>query len=519
MGGVRAGCVQAGRGGPSSRCWCWCWERSRLAPPVRAGLRERPFLRVRLPSRDRLETALKLPPLIASRYVPVRLIGKGGMGAVYEVEHARTGEHLALKVLLSGLVPSAEALERFKREARASARIRSEHVVRVTDADVAPELEGAPFLVMELLEGMDLEQAAAASPPSPASVVAWLRQVAQAIDKAHALGIIHRDLKPENLFLAKVEGRRSIVKVLDFGIAKMLEEGTGVTGSGQMLGTPKYMSPEQATPNAPVTPATDRCALGLIAYRLLVGESYYKGGAMAILGQILHGELQPPSACGSRMGDAFDAWFLKACHRNPERRFSSGSEQVEALAGALGLPRADGGGDATLAGAALRAASRDLAIAGSRPRRPLVIAGVVAAGLVAVALVGLLAHRSGGAGGSRAMPTAAVPSSSGPLASSGPSPPPVRPATSVPSVPSFPSVPSVPFVPSAQAAAPIAQPDAPWLGAPEAQVPARSPDRPRALRRRVADASSAIGALPATLKEGPGPTAPGPVPDPYAEQK
>src|SRR3954469_5632654 len=139
-----------------------------------------------------MTTAPNLPPVIASRYLPIRLIAKGGMGAVYEVEHARTGEHLALKVLLSAVGSSAEELERFKREARASARIKSEHVVRVTDADIAPELDGAPFLVMELLEGMDLERKAAAERPDAAMVVDWLRQVATAIDKAHRLGIVHR---------------------------------------------------------------------------------------------------------------------------------------------------------------------------------------------------------------------------------------------------------------------------------------------------------------------------------------
>src|SRR5450432_4715604 len=131
--------------------------------------------------------------MIASRYVPVRLIGKGGMGAVYEVEHARTGERLALKVLLSGLGTSAVAIERFKREARASARIKSEYVVRVTDADVAPELDGLPFLVMELLEGMDLEQAAAASPPAPQTVLAgcdrWRRSSTRPIAWASSTGI------------------------------------------------------------------------------------------------------------------------------------------------------------------------------------------------------------------------------------------------------------------------------------------------------------------------------------------
>jgi len=112
-----------------------------------------------------MNAALDLPDLIASRYVPIRLIAKGGMGAVYEVEHVRTGERLALKVLLAGVGASAETQERFKREARASARIKSENVVRVTDADVAPELGGAAFLVMELLEGADLERHTAVRSP------------------------------------------------------------------------------------------------------------------------------------------------------------------------------------------------------------------------------------------------------------------------------------------------------------------------------------------------------------------
>jgi len=284
-----------------------------------------------------------LPTKIASRYVPVRLIGKGGMGVVYEVVHERTGEHLALKVLQSSAGAPAEALERFKREARAPAQIRSENVVHVSDADVAPELDGAPFLVMELLEGMDLERAASLSRPEPATVVGWLRQIAPALDKAHRLGIIHRDLKPENLFLANVEDRPPVVKILDFGIAKMAEEGSAATVSGQVLGTPKYMAPEQAERHPRVTAATDRYALGLVAYRLLFGESYYRGSVMSILAELLHGPTTAPSARDPRFGPAFDTWFSQACHRDPERRFASASQQVEALAEALGLP--SGAGD------------------------------------------------------------------------------------------------------------------------------------------------------------------------------
>jgi eukaryotic-like serine/threonine-protein kinase len=279
----------------------------------------------------------KLPATIASRYVPVRLIGKGGMGVVYEVVHARTGEHLALKVLQFGAGARPEALERFKREARAPAQIKSDNVVHVSDADVAPELDDAPFLVMELLEGMDLEQAASVATPDPATVVGWFRQIAPALDKAHRLGIIHRDLKPENLFLASSEERPAIVKILDFGIAKMTEDGVAATVSGQVLGTPKYMAPEQAARQPHVTPATDRHALGLIAYRLLVGESYYRGDVMSILAELLHGTPRAPSERNPSLGAAFDAWFLQACHRDPERRFASTSQQVEALAEALGL--------------------------------------------------------------------------------------------------------------------------------------------------------------------------------------
>ncbi len=279
-----------------------------------------------------------LPEIVATRYRPIRLIAMGGMGAVYEVEHTGTGQRLALKVLLSSGNVRPEALARFQREVRASALIESENVVRVLEADVAPELGGAPFLIMELLEGTDLERAtSAAAPPAPATVVEWLRQVARAIDEAHRLGIVHRDLKPENLFLVTRGDGPALVKVLDFGIVKLLEEGTGATVSGQILGTPKYMAPEQASTTARVTTATDRYALGLIAYRLLTGQSYHQGSVMSVLGQLLHGQLEAPSKRGSRFGGAFDSWFLRACHRNPTQRFASASEQIEALAEALGL--------------------------------------------------------------------------------------------------------------------------------------------------------------------------------------
>jgi serine/threonine-protein kinase len=276
-----------------------------------------------------------LPDVISGRYRPIRALARGGMSTVYEVEHLMTGERLALKVLGWGVGAPREVLERFKREARASAQIKSRHVVRVIDADVAADLDGAPFLVMELLDGTDLERATKGKPTDRRTVVDWLGQVAGAIDKAHLLGIIHRDLKPENLFLAREEEGPAIVKVLDFGIVKMGDDVAGVTASGEIVGTPAYMAPEQAQAGARVTSAVDRCALGLVAFRLLTGESYHGTDIIKIVSRLLYEPLQVPSTRHPALGAAFDAWFARACAREPEKRFPTAVEQIDALAAAL----------------------------------------------------------------------------------------------------------------------------------------------------------------------------------------
>jgi serine/threonine-protein kinase len=279
--------------------------------------------------------------LIGGKYRVVRLIGRGGMGQVYEVEHVHTGEHLALKLLMTQTSQNDQMVERFKREARASARIKSEHVVRVTDADVAHEYSDAPFfLVMELLEGNDLDAATDSIPQPPATVVEWLRQVARGLDRAHALGIIHRDLKPENLFLTRREDGSPLVKILDFGIAKMMLEHGQATQTGQILGTPNFMAPEQVSGRGvEITPAADRWALGLIAYRFLTGEHYWNCTTVVqVLSQIMYEPMTPPSTRNRLLDTAFDHWFATACHRDGAKRFPSAMKQVEMLAEALGVP-------------------------------------------------------------------------------------------------------------------------------------------------------------------------------------
>ena len=288
-------------------------------------------------------TLPELPELIGGKYRPLGIIGEGAMGLVYCVEHTLTGEQLALKVMTSHHGASREAIERFKREARASAKIKSEHVVRIIDADVAPELDRAPYLVMDLLEGTNLEEATVDQPVAAPTVLEWLRQIARALDKAHRLGIVHRDLKPENLFLTYREDGRPLIKILDFGIAKIAAESTGTTQSGQILGTPLYMSPEQARGDpAHIGPSSDLYALGLIAYKLLIGTPYWNATSVAgIIGQVLYESMTPPSTRGSPLGPEFDQWFLRACNRDSALRFTSAIEQVEMLAKALGLPTSD----------------------------------------------------------------------------------------------------------------------------------------------------------------------------------
>ena len=308
------------------------------SPPITA---EAPADRTEVCRVPSLATPVPLPPAIGRKYRPLRLIAKGGMGAVYEVVHANTGEHLALKLMLARSLLTPDLVERFRREARIHSSVKSENVVRVVDADVAPELDDAPFLVMELLAGQDFERISLERQPSAGEVVDWMRQLAPALDKAHREGIVHRDLKPENLYLAEREGLPPIVKILDFGIAKITAEGEGnSTATGQILGTPRYMAPEQAVGAKEVSAAADRFALGLIAFRLLCGRHYFTGDNwVGLLREVSRGPVARPSALGSDRGSAFDAWFARACALQPGDRFATCVEQVEALALALeGVP-------------------------------------------------------------------------------------------------------------------------------------------------------------------------------------
>jgi Ca-activated chloride channel family protein len=276
-----------------------------------------------------------------------RLLGEGGMGAVYAVVQESTASPRALKLMQRELVQDPELRARFEQEARIGARIESDHVVQVVAAGIdAPS--GIPWIAMELLRGLPLDVYLAKRGALPPGEVRFLfEQLCHALAAAHAERIVHRDLKPQNIFLSvpRVVGLAYVVKVLDFGIAKVLAEAR--TTRTAAVGTPLYMAPEQYQAGK-VTAATDVWALGLIAFELLSGRSYWKEAAAGratpatIMYETCMGELPPASARASELGlapalpDGFDAWFGRAVCREPAKRFAHAEQAFTELAPLLG---------------------------------------------------------------------------------------------------------------------------------------------------------------------------------------
>ncbi|KYG11145.1 hypothetical protein BE21_58220 [Sorangium cellulosum] len=218
--------------------------------------------------------------LFNGKYRVLRLLGQGGMGSVYEVELVETGERLALKCVESELLSrSKSSVGRFQREVRAMGALDTEHIVRVRDAGTDPAT-GAPYMVMELLEGEDLQRLLdRVGKLEPDTALRIAAQVCVGLQKAHEARILHRDIKPANLFLARRAGGEVVVKLLDFGIAKIKPEPhqggptTGLTRTGGILGSPLYMSPEQARGVSDIDYHTDLWSLGVVLYRALSGRA------------------------------------------------------------------------------------------------------------------------------------------------------------------------------------------------------------------------------------------------------
>ncbi|WP_437727809.1 protein kinase domain-containing protein [Sorangium sp. So ce861] len=291
--------------------------------------------------------------VFAHRYRVVRLLAVGAMGSVYEAVHLETNRRRALKVMHAYLFQSEEMRSRFKREAQITADIESEYIVDVFDAGI-DDATGMPFLVMELLRGEELGQRLKRlGRLPPGEVATYLQQTASALDRTHAAAIIHRDLKPENLFVTHRDDGTPRMKILDFGVAKLLAEGGTAAGLTRSLGTPIYMAPEQFRVDTKLTSAVDIYALGMIAYTLLVGAPYWSpealsaGDVIAFALVVVHGPKEPPvqRAMAHRvvLPPGFDAWFARVAAVDPAARFRTASEAAQALSEVLGLAAASSG--------------------------------------------------------------------------------------------------------------------------------------------------------------------------------
>ena len=267
------------------------------------------------------------------KYKLVRLLGKGGMGEVYEAQHSVIGRRFAIKFLHPHLAANGEVVARFQREAQAAGSLENENIAAVVDAGTADD--GAPFLVMEYLDGEDLAHLLVRGGPLPVPRAAYIIiQACRGLAAAHGRGIVHRDLKPENLFICKRNDASDLVKVLDFGIAKLHagSAGTGLTQTGTTMGTPFYMSLEQARGAKEVDQRTDIYALGVILYEILSGAKPHPGESYnEILYHVLTQEPAPLDSIRPELPAGLSAVVQKAMAREAGDRYASSADLTAAL--------------------------------------------------------------------------------------------------------------------------------------------------------------------------------------------
>ncbi|NLE85908.1 MAG: protein kinase [Myxococcales bacterium] len=269
--------------------------------------------------------------LLAGKYRIERVLGRGGMGVVVSAVHEALDERVALKFLLPEALANQEAVQRFLREARAAVKIRSEHVARVTDVGTLES--GAPYMVMEYLDGVDLARYLESRGPLPVpEAVEYMLQACEALAEAHALGIVHRDLKPANLFrIERVDGTPSI-KLLDFGISKVIAHQVALTQTSSMLGSPLYMAPEQMTSSKHVDARADVWALGIILFELVTGEPPFQGETLPeVCAQILTTEPRPIRALRGDVPPELESVVARCLHKEREQRYGSVAELAVAL--------------------------------------------------------------------------------------------------------------------------------------------------------------------------------------------
>jgi eukaryotic-like serine/threonine-protein kinase len=282
------------------------------------------------PCPERAETS-RTGQIVGGKYEVVRHIGEGGMASVYEARHVEIQRPFALKFLHPWLCADDEWLERFRREAGAGGALISEHITAIVDIGITPD--ETPYIVMEFLTGEDLGQRLARENSlKPADAIEIVIQACCGLGVAHAAGVVHRDLKPENLFLCDRQLGGSVVKILDFGIAKLRNAQAQVTRAGMVIGTPFYMSPEQAAGRGDVDHRSDIYALGVILYELLSGEKPFVGeNHSVVLGQIINSATPALQDELPTVSAELALVVQRAMAKSPRDRFQTAAEFAEAL--------------------------------------------------------------------------------------------------------------------------------------------------------------------------------------------
>jgi serine/threonine protein kinase len=273
--------------------------------------------------------------ILASKYRVERVLGQGGMGIVVSARHVQLGFPVAVKFMLPEALNNAQLAERFVREARAAGALRSEHVARSMDFGTLEN--GSPYIVMEFLEGKDLDQLLDEQGRiAVAEAVAYTLQVCKAMDEAHSQGVIHRDLKPQNLFRTHRPDGTPLIKVLDFGISKVSgpdPQSMSMTSSSAILGSPNYMSPEQARSSKSVDGRADIYSLGVVLYQLITGVKPIKADSFGELLEAIFSGIPPapPSSVCSDVPPALDAVVLRCLRKEPAERYQTVADLVTAL--------------------------------------------------------------------------------------------------------------------------------------------------------------------------------------------
>ncbi len=265
------------------------------------------------------------------RYLLLELLGEGGSGKVYLGRHVQLGKRVAVKVLHRSLVHDERSVERFRKEAQSVANLDNPHIIQVFDYGQAPD--GSPYIAMELLQGESFASRLNARRLPLDELLAILTQIVDGLGEAHALGFVHRDLRPRNIMLIEREGQKDYVKILDFGLAKIVRPGSdpSVSGVGFVMGDPTYSAPEQMKAQK-IDGRTDLYALGIMTYQALAGQPPFSGNTVfEVMGKHLDSPVPPLEGSAIAVPRGIDAVLCRALAKNPQDRFPTVLMFLEAL--------------------------------------------------------------------------------------------------------------------------------------------------------------------------------------------